>query len=459
MFIAVIGGITLTLMALVAIVQVDIKKCLAYSTLSQLGYMIFGMGVGAWIAALFHLMTHAFFKAMLFLCSGQVIEGCHHEQDMRKMGGLMRKMPMTGLTFLIGVLAISGFGIPLAHVGLGGYFSKDEILAVAWDRAYMWEAAIGQHGDEHANAEKPLPYGRGSVRLVADSEHDETVAHAESGATPFVQRSDLPSLPPWLFWCALITAYVTPFYMMRAWWMTFMGRPRDEHVHHHAHERPLMWVPLLVLALFTFVSSYFLFRPLIAHAAPAATDAALVIGLDGVAEEPIDADGHMIHVHEAHHWLAWGVGGAWLVAFLVAIAVYANGLTLPSRLKTIFGPLATLLDKKYYFDEVYDFLLVRGCRMLAFLCRLFDTYIIDLLANLSATITERFAAFSGRGVDANVVDGLFNGVAGTSLDFANVVRSPQTGRIRNYVLFATGGAAIVVLLVLFLVGPMQTLNP
>jgi len=111
MFVAVIGGLTLTLMALVAIVQTDIKKCLAYSTLSQLGYMVFGMGCGAWIAALFHLMTHAFFKAMLFLCSGQVIEGCHHELDMRKMGGLRRKMPVTCWTFFVGVLAISGAGI------------------------------------------------------------------------------------------------------------------------------------------------------------------------------------------------------------------------------------------------------------------------------------------------------------------------------------------------------------
>jgi len=111
-FIAVIGCITLTITALIAMVQSDIKKVLAYSTLSQLGYMIFGMGVGAWVAALFHLMTHAFFKAMLFLGSGQVIEGCHHEQNIMKMGGLRKKMPVTCWTFFIGVLAIAGFGIP-----------------------------------------------------------------------------------------------------------------------------------------------------------------------------------------------------------------------------------------------------------------------------------------------------------------------------------------------------------
>ena len=150
MFVATIGCLTLVLMALVAMVQVDIKKCLAYSTLSQLGYMIFGMGCGAWIAALFHLITHAFFKAMMFLGSGQVIEGCHHEQDMRKMGGLRKKMPVTCWTFFIGVLAISGAGIAGTQIGLGGFFSKDAILAVAWTRAYDWtDHSRHQEGEHH----------------------------------------------------------------------------------------------------------------------------------------------------------------------------------------------------------------------------------------------------------------------------------------------------------------------
>src|SRR5512139_1347616 len=109
--------------------------------------MMLGMGVGAWIAALFHLVTHAFFKALMFLGSGQVIEGCHHEQDMRKMGGLIRKMPITAITFLVGVLAIAGAGIPWLHLGgirfgLGGFFSKDEILAVAWDRTFAMDKPI-----------------------------------------------------------------------------------------------------------------------------------------------------------------------------------------------------------------------------------------------------------------------------------------------------------------------------
>ncbi len=470
LFIAIIGAITLTLMALVAIVQVDIKKCLAYSTLSQLGYMIFGMGCGAWIAALFHLMTHAFFKAMLFLCSGQVIEGCHHEQDMRKMGGLFRKMPATATTFLVGVLAISGFGIPLVGLGLGGYFSKDEILAVAWDRAYMWGEPIEHHDAGHAAA--PIEPDAARVMLVSDTPaqhgadshaggHGETDEHAAAAGG----RAGGDWIWTLLFWLALITAYVTPFYMMRAWWITFMGKPRDEEVHHHAHETPMMWVPLVVLAVFTFISGYWIFRPMIAEAAPQATDAVMVAGYDGVAESAEHAQGQMIHIHEAHHWLAWGVGGAWLISFVVAIFIYRNGLELAGRLKAAFGPVATLLDRKYYFDEFYWTVIVMGCRALAQISRFIDTYFVDFLANLSAWITERISAFAGRGVDAHVVDGLFNGVAVTSFDVSNIVRSPHTGRIRNYVLFAAGVAAIAVL-VLLLVGapageppPVASLNP
>ena len=126
LIIAYTGGITLFVAATIAMVMTDIKKVLAYSTVSQLGYMMLALGVGGWAAGLFHLITHAFFKALLFLCSGSVIYGCHHEQDMRKMGGLFKKMPITAITMLIGVLAISG--IPL----FSGWYSKDAVLAAAY---------------------------------------------------------------------------------------------------------------------------------------------------------------------------------------------------------------------------------------------------------------------------------------------------------------------------------------
>ncbi len=469
MFISLIGCLTLTLMALIAIVQVDIKKCLAYSTLSQLGYMIFGMGCGAWIAALFHLITHAFFKAMLFLCSGQVIEGCHHEQDMRKMGGLRHKMPFTCWTFFVGVLAISGAGmagveIAGIKIGLGGFFSKDEILAVAYTRAFEWDdySKHEDHGSPGEHASEP-DGNTTTVRLASvqqepsvrtphaelmasgDQEHggrtlgDHEESHGPGGKASIF--ANIPPLPKWMFYLAIFTAYVTPFYMMRCWWMTFMGKPRDEQVHHHAHEIPLMYVPLIVLAVGTFLSSYFLFRPLIADAAPAATGAAMVLATNG--------DVHSEAIKAAHHWLMFGVGGAFIVGFAIAIAIYGRGLALAERIKNALGPLHLVLERKYFFDEVYDFVWVKGCLLVATIARLFDTYVIDLFVNLLAAVTARLAAFSGLIIDNEGVDGVVNGIAKSTTDLAGVVRMPQTGRIRNYVLFATAVATVV--LICFLV--------
>ncbi len=499
MFIAVIGCLTLTLMALIAIVQVDIKKCLAYSTLSQLGYMIFGLGCGAWIAALFHLIMHAFFKAMLFLCSGQVIEGCHHEQDMRKMGGLRSKMPVTCWTFFIGVLAISGAGIAGTSIGLGGFFSKDEILAVAYTRAFEWDYDKHlEHGghDSHAGIEpgedrvvrlaafkdvtgvadytRPgrqevghqpeertiergeageIPDGKivvgGAIRGVHSShEPEEGAAHSTGddhhGATGIAAIfAGIGKLPKWMFWCAIITAYVTPFYMMRAWWLTFMGKPRDKHVHDHAHEIPLMYVPLIVLAVGTVFTSYFLFRPLIADAAAAATAASSVLATSGAV--------HSEAMKAAHNWLVYGVGGAFIVGFALAIAIYGRGLAMAESIRRlpIVSSLHTLLVRKYYFDEVYDLVLVKGCVFVARVARFIDTWFVDLLFNLAASATERLAAFSGLILDNHGVDGIVNGIAKSSIDFGHVVRTPQTGRIRNYVMFAAGVATIVLIVLLY----------
>ncbi|MFQ5462731.1 MAG: NADH-quinone oxidoreductase subunit L [Phycisphaerae bacterium] len=486
MFVAAIGCITLTLMALIAMVQTDIKKCLAYSTLSQLGYMIFGMGCGAWIAALFHLITHAFFKAMLFLCSGQVIEGCHHEQDMRKMGGLMKKMPVTGLTFLVGVLAISGAGIPglsfgsgehKTKIGLGGFFSKDEILAVAYARSYVWQegdyekhvpGAHSDDGDHNAGGSDEHTSTAGDaesrVRLASMQAHGE--GHAETaaprglkhaargghgGAAESAAHGDdtkaaifagTPALPPWMFWLAIITAYVTPFYMMRAWWLTFMGKPRDEHVHHHAHESPMMYVPLVVLAVGTLVASYTLFRWLIADAAGAATDAAMVMAIDG--------EWHTPAIAAAHHWLMYGVGGAFVAGFLVAIAIYGRGLALATAIKRLPGVslLHTLLDHKYYIDELYDLVWVKGCLLVSRIAGLIDTYVVDMFFNLLAGLTRMFAFLSGL-LDAEGVDGIVNGVADTSKMAGGWICRPQTGRIRNYVLFASAVAVVAFACILY----------
>jgi NADH-quinone oxidoreductase subunit L len=182
--VATIGVITAFIGATIALVQNDIKRVVAYSTVSQLGYMCFALGIGAWIPAIFHLATHAFFKGLLFLGSGSVIHGLHDEQDIRKMGGLRRFMPLTAITFLIGGLANAGIP-PLA-----GFFSKDEILAAAFDKGWYLIYAIG-----------------------------------------------------------LFTAFLTAFYMFRLYFIVFEGRPRFDAHHVHPHEAgPVMAIPLVLLA-------------------------------------------------------------------------------------------------------------------------------------------------------------------------------------------------------------------
>jgi NADH-quinone oxidoreductase subunit L len=194
--IAWIGGITALCAALMATQQNDIKRILAYSTLSQLGYMVMAVGLLAGEAGMFHLFTHAWFKALLFLGAGAVIHACHHQQDIWKMGGLLQKMPKTGYTFLIGFLAL------IAVPGTAGFFSKEMIL----------------HAAE--------VYGHKAGNSMA------------------------------LFWIAAVVAVLTPFYMTRLFMVAFLGKPRSKDAD-HAHEvGPLMWVPLAVLALLALFGGY-----------------------------------------------------------------------------------------------------------------------------------------------------------------------------------------------------------
>jgi len=193
-FITIVGAFTAFFAATVGLVQNDIKRVIAYSTCSQLGYMFFAAGVGAYNAAMFHLFTHAFFKALLFLGAGSVIHAMHHEQDMRKMGGIRKKVPLTYAAMIIGTLAITGVGIPLLGFGFAGFFSKDAIIESAY--------AVGAAG--------------------------------ESNAAIFA------------FWMGIIAALMTSFYSWRLIFMTFHGNYRgDRHTFEHAHESPMnMLVPL-----------------------------------------------------------------------------------------------------------------------------------------------------------------------------------------------------------------------
>jgi NADH-quinone oxidoreductase subunit L len=370
--IAVIGVATALVAATIALTQYDIKKVLAYSTVSQLGYMFIGVGVGGYAAAVFHLMTHAFFKACLFLGAGSVIHAMHHEQDMRKMGGLRQYMPVTFMTFFVSVLAIAGFP-PFA-----GFFSKDEIL---------WLAASSQH---------------------------------------------------WGIWVfAICGAGLTAFYMFRQLFMTFYGRFRgDHHLQEHLHESPqAMSMPLVVLAIGAVLAGFI--------GLPA------VLGGSQFAHwlEPV------IHGHEeghGSHALEWGlmalsVGVASLGAF-IAYLMYRRESLSPAIFANLAGGLFyRLFDRKWYVDEIYQFLFVNGTLLLAKVLSAFDTYVIDGIVNGAASVT-RFVSWLNGLFDNYIIDGIVNAVANFTFWAGNKFRRVQTGNINSYlygILIAVAALIIV----------------
>jgi NADH-quinone oxidoreductase subunit L len=251
--IASVGCITLFMAATIAITAVDIKRVLAYSTISQLGYMMLSLGVGGWLAGLMHLITHAFFKSLLFLCSGSVIHAVH-TNDMREMGGLLKKMPVTAITMLIGCLAIAGVGVPFV-VGFSGYYSKDRIL----EQAY-------------------------SLYLTNNS--------AAAGI---------------FFVAAAGGAAITAFYMFRMWYMTFVGQPRNMDRYDHAHESPpVMYVPLIILSVFAIAVAWD-FR-MIGYALIPAVMLLYKGSKEGWFKAAAHGHGHDAHGHDAHGHDAHGHG-------------------------------------------------------------------------------------------------------------------------------------------------------
>ncbi|MCR4310626.1 MAG: NADH-quinone oxidoreductase subunit L [Deltaproteobacteria bacterium] len=408
LFIAYIGFITLFIAATIALTQNDIKKVLAYSTVSQLGYMIMGLGVGGYTAGLAHLATHAAFKACLFLGSGSVIHAIH-SQDMREMGGLRRKMPITFVTFLIATLAIAG--VP----GFSGFFSKDMILAAA------------------------LEFGM------------KNPAH-------YV-----------LFFGALFTAGMTAFYMFRLVIMTFLGKPKDHHKFDHAHESPPnMWVPLVVLAIFSF--SFWFKSPfvekgwfqtlitkpatvanLVAHepagAAPAGHVAAIAPAPHGTA--PAEGGEHDAHLaHMAHSYAMYSSVAVGTLGIFLGFVVYFFGWIDPARVANSVKPLYNFLLNKWYFDELYDKTVIDGSIALAKFLAWFDLHVVDGLVNLAAQLGV-FVSFLVGKFDNYVVDGAVNGLASATIGGGSILRRMQTGKLYHYVFVLAGGALVIFLIKAF----------
>ncbi len=309
--VAFVGALTALFAATIAITQTDIKKVLAYSTVSQLGFMVLACGIGSFDAGVFHLLTHACFKALLFLGAGSVIYAMHHKQDMMEMGGLRKYMPMTFISFLIGVLAIIGFP------GLSGFFSKDEIL---W-RSFNFPV-----------------YGK-------------------------------------ILWAfAQTAALCTSFYMVRLLLLTFFGKNRsDHHTQEHLHETPfLMWGPLVILALLSIGVGYLGAPHIIAELWHGHN--IIFPYLEKVISIPESAANHWAFLHIEHEpsaeWslMGFSVFGAGLSACF-ALLLYRNGpSSLSDRLKKRFSRTHDLLSNKYWVDEIYHSFFVQPLSDISLFC-------------------------------------------------------------------------------------------
>ncbi len=343
MFVTVIGALTAFVAATIGLVQNDIKRVIAYSTMSQLGYMFAAAGVGVYQAAMFHLFTHAFFKAMLFLGAGSVIHAMHHEQDMRNYGNLRKKIPVTFWAMMIGTLAITGVGIPSTlmklgetPIGFAGFLSKDAII----ESTFAAGSEVGQFA---------------FVLLVA-------------------------------------AAAMTAFYSWRLIFMTFYGVEKgDKHTHEHAHESPkTMLIPLVILAVGSVLAGMVWYGDFFGEN---------VAGFFG-GSVYTNHDTNTV-IHDAHHvpkWVIWAPFIAMASGFVLAWIFYIRRPHIPAVLAEQFNFVYRLFLNKWYFDEVYDVVFVRGAKWLGrFLWKKGDGTVIDGSINgIAMGIVPYFTRLAGR---------------------------------------------------------------
>ncbi|CUH44429.1 NADH-quinone oxidoreductase subunit L [Ruegeria atlantica] len=417
-FITFLGASTAFFAATVGLVQTDIKRVIAYSTCSQLGYMFVAAGVGMYSAAMFHLLTHAFFKALLFLGAGSVIHAMHHEQEMTEYGGLRQKIPYTFWAMMIGTLAITGVGIPLTQIGFAGFLSKDAIIESAF-----------------------------------------------AGGTGYA------------FWMLVIAAAFTSFYSWRLIFLTFYGEERgDKHTHEHAHESPMtMLVPLGVLSLGAVFAGMIWYGNFFGHTDKVGKFYGIPVaeasehaetGDHGTADATHGDDTHSDEAHadeshrddagheekaahgDDHHYVFAGEPGegaiyiapdnhvlddahaapkwvkvspfvAMALGFIVAFWFYIVNTSLPARLAQNQRPLYLFLLNKWYFDEIYDAVFVKP--------------------------TIALGRFLWKRGDGNAIDGFLNGVAmGVVPFFTRLAGKAQTGYIFTYAFWMVLGIAALV---------------
>ncbi len=418
MVILYVGAITAFLMSTVALVKTDIKRVLAFSTLSQLGYMVMALGAGDATNAMFHLTTHAMFKALLFLGAGSVIHAVH-SQEMPDMGGLRKKMPITFVTMLIATLAISG--VPF----FAGFYSKDGIL----------------------------------------------------GSTLAFGMTDGHYLP---FILGITAAAITPFYMFRLIFMTFFGKPRDEEKYHHAHESPpSMAIPLIILGVLSIIAAGWQTADkgwFAKFAAPYDVPAiAAEFHLEGDGHEPVvdhgdshaavdshgeeahggDAlsevahvDGHGDAHHDVHHTahvraMIMSICAAFL-GILLSWWVYNRNKVNTAAIQKRFHGVYTTLQGMYFFDEFYHATVYPFTLWVASVCAAFDRIVIDGIVNGTGYMTRMVSWISGT-IDKYIVDGAVNGVAAVLQGAGEGFRRIQTGRIQTYFVYVSASVLILVL--------------
>ena len=296
MVVTIVGGSTAIFAATVACVQNDIKRVIAYSTCSQLGYMFFACGVSAYSAGVFHLMTHGFFKALLFLGAGSVIHAMSDEQDMRRMGGIWKLIPVTYALMWIGSLALAGVGIPGTAIGFAGFFSKDVII----------EAAYGAHT---------------GVGIYA-------------------------------FWMGIAAAFLTAFYSWRLLIMTFHGTPRaDERTMAHVHESPkIMIIPLLVLATGAIFAGLVGYESFVGHNASEFWGNAILV---------LKGHDALENAHHVPVWVKIAPIAVGFVGIAMAYWFYLLAPGIPPKIAGCFQGIYQFLLNKWYFDELYDRIFVR----------------------------------------------------------------------------------------------------
>ena len=354
-FMTIVGAFTAFFAATVALVQNDIKRVIAYSTCSQLGYMFFAAGVGAYNVAIFHLFTHAFFKALLFLGAGSVIHALHHQQDMRLMGGLRHKIKITYGMMVIGTLALTGIGVPGTVFGFAGFFSKDAIIEAAYATAVA---------------------GGNSAAIFA-------------------------------FWMGIIVAFMTSFYAWRLIFMTFHGAHRCSYEHYEeAHESPsVMLVSLYILAAGAVLAGVLFYGKFVAAdaayfwrgALPAGDHARLAPEYLHAAAQPdhmsdVGSSGH----HNFPAWVLWSPFLVSIAGFIVAWLMYIRKQGTERQLAKKRDGLYTFLLNKWYVDELYELTLVRGARGLGDL--FWKTGDRKLIDGLGPNGISALSLMAGRGI-------------------------------------------------------------